>query len=81
MAVRGEMVWQVTGELRALRSVVDGLSAGEDWPTLVAPGEEGLEIWSYGELAGHGRCLARGLLGAGGDREDHVALLAANRKE
>src|SRR5215218_1267577 len=81
MAGRGEAVWQVGGELRTLRSVVDGLSARGERPALVAPGEEGVEIWSYVELAGYVRRLAHGLLGAEVDRGDHVALLAANRKE
>src|SRR5215212_9486363 len=81
MAGRGEAVWQVGGGLHTLRSVVDGLSARGERPTLVASGEEGVEIWSYVELAGYVRRLAHGLLGAGVDRGDHVALLAANRKE
>jgi long-chain acyl-CoA synthetase len=44
-------------------------------------GEEGVEIWSYAELGGQVRRLARGLRRAGVERGDHVALLAVNSKE
>src|SRR5215210_4112955 len=81
MTGRGEAVLRVTGGLRTLRSVVDGFSARGERPALVAPGEEGMEIWSFGELAGQVRRLARGLRGVGVEGGDHVALLAANRKE
>ncbi len=73
---------RVTGEVRTLgSSVVDGLSARGERPALVSFGEEGLEIWSYGELGDLVLRLARGLRGAGVDRGDHVALLAGNSKK
>ena len=73
---------RVTGEAGTLgSSVVDGLSARGERPALVAFGEEGVEIWSYGELADRVLHLARGLRGVGVDRGDHVALLAVNCKE
>ncbi|MDQ3252249.1 MAG: AMP-binding protein [Actinomycetota bacterium] len=81
-AVRGETALRVTGEAGTLgSSVVDGLSARGERPALVAFGEEGVEIWSYGELADRVLHLARGLRGVGVDRGDHVALLAVNCKE
>ncbi len=69
------------GELGTLRSVIDGLWAHGESPALVAVGEEGVEIWTYGELAGRVLGLGRGLRVAGVERGDHVALLAANRRE
>jgi long-chain acyl-CoA synthetase len=77
----GELMWRDRGEWRTLGSVVDGLWAHGGRPALVTVGEEGLEIWTYGELAGWVRRLAGGLRGAGVGRGDHVALLAANSKE
>jgi long-chain acyl-CoA synthetase len=78
MADRREAVGRDEGELGTLRSVIDGLWAhGER----VAVGEEGVEIWTYGELAGRVLGLGRGLRVAGVERGDHVALLAANRRE
>ena len=68
-------------ELSTLRSVIDGLWAHGERPALVAVGEEGVEIWTYGELAGRVLGLGRGLRVAGVERSDHVALLAANRRE
>src|SRR5918993_2209923 len=64
-----------------LRTVVDGLGAHGGRPALVMVGEEGVEVWTYGELVGWVRRLARGLRGAGVDRGDRVALLAANSRE
>ena len=82
MADRGEAEWRVTGGGRTLgSSVVDGLSARGERPSLVALGEEGVEIWTYGELADRVRRLACGLRRVGVDRGDCVALLAANSKE
>jgi hypothetical protein len=78
---RGEVVGRDKGELSRLRSVVDGLWAHGGRPALVAVGEEGVEIWTYGELAWRVLGLGRGLRGAGVERGDHVALLAANSKE
>ena len=69
------------GESGTLRSVVDGLFAHGGRPALVAVREEGVEIWTYGELAGWVLRLGRGLQGAGVNRGDHVALLAANSRE
>jgi long-chain acyl-CoA synthetase len=40
-----------------------------------------VEIWTYGELAEWVGRLGRGLQGAGVNRGDHVALLAANSRE
>src|SRR5215208_3936038 len=83
MADRCEVVGRNEGGLGTfrLRSVVDRISAHGGWPALVAVGEEGVEIWTYGELAGRVLGLGRGLRGAGVERGDHVALLAANSKE
>jgi long-chain acyl-CoA synthetase len=82
MADRGEAEWRVTGGGRTLgSSVVDGLSARGERLSLVALGEEGMEIWTYGELADRVLRLACGLRRAGVDRGDYVALLAANSKE
>ena len=81
MGIRGETAGWVTGEVRTLGSVIDGLSAQDNRPALVEFGTEGVEVWSYGELAGRVRRLAGGLLGAGVERGDPVALFAANRME
>jgi len=81
MAGRVVVAGRVTGELRTMRSVIDGLSARGEEPALMAAGEEGMEIWSYSELAGQVRRLAGGLREVGVESGDHVALLAANRKE
>src|SRR5215212_11692938 len=81
MGVRDETVERVEGEVRTLRSVVDWFSARDNRPALVEFGTEGVEVWSYGELAGRVRRLAGGLLGAGVERGDPVALFAANRME
>src|SRR5215212_11851207 len=81
MGVRDETVERVEGEVRTLRSVVDWFSARDNRPALVEFGTEGVEVWSYGELAGLVRRLAGGLQGAGVERGDPVALFAANRRE
>ena len=81
MSVRDNTVGRVEAEVRTLRSVVAGLSAQGGRPALVEFGSEGAEIWSYGELAGRVRRLAGGLLVAGVERGDPVALFAANRME
>ncbi len=81
MPDRGEVVGRDEGQLGTLRPVVDGLLAHDGRPALVALGEEGVEIWTYGELAGWVLGLGRGLRGAGVERGDHVALLAANSRE
>jgi long-chain acyl-CoA synthetase len=81
MGVRDETVGLVTGEVRTLRTVVDGLSAQDGRPALVEFGPEGAEVWSYGELAGKVRRLAGGLVGAGVERGEPVALFTANRME
>ena len=52
MVERGEVVGRDEGELGTLRSVVDGLWAHGRRPALVAVGDEGVEIWTYGELLG-----------------------------
>src|ERR671910_3222360 len=81
MVERGEVVGRDEGELDTLRSVVDGLWAHGGRPALVVVGEEGVEIWTYGQLAWRVLGLGRGLRGAGVERGDHVALLAANSRE
>ncbi len=68
-------------ELRTLRALVDELSEHGDRPAILALREEGVECWSFSELADHTRRLARGLARTGVDRGDHVALLAGNRPE
>jgi long-chain acyl-CoA synthetase len=64
-----------------LGSVVEGLSGRDGRPAVVVFGEEGVETWSYRELAGRVRRLALGLRGVGVERGDHVAILCANRPE
>jgi long-subunit acyl-CoA synthetase (AMP-forming) len=81
MTDRYEPVGRNEGELGTLRSVIDGLWVHGERLALVAVGEEGVEIWTYGELAGRVLGLGRGLRVAGMERGDHVALLAANRRE
>jgi long-chain acyl-CoA synthetase len=81
MAVLGETIWRDRSGSRTLRSVVDGLGAHSRRPAIVAVGEKGVELWTYGELAGLVRRLAGGLRGAGVGRGDHVALLATNSRE
>jgi long-chain acyl-CoA synthetase len=82
MADRGATMLRVTGGVRTLgTSVVDGLSARGERQALVALGEEGVDIWSYGELGDLVLRLARGVREAGVDRGDHVALLAGNSRE
>src|SRR5215211_7699518 len=81
MVDRGEVALRVAGEGRTLRSVVEGLSARGRRPALVALGEEGVEILSYGELAGRVQGLARGLHTAGVARGDYVALFGGNSRE
>ena len=51
----GDRELRVTGGLGTLGSVIGGLSAHGGRPALVAFGEEGVESWSYGELAGRVR--------------------------
>jgi long-chain acyl-CoA synthetase len=63
------------------RSVIDGLLPHGGKSALVAVRDEGVEIWTYGELAGRVLGLGRGLRGAGVNRGDQVALLAANSVE
>jgi non-ribosomal peptide synthetase component F len=77
----GEVAGRDEDESGTLGSVVDGLLAHGGKPALVAVRDEGVEIWTYGELAGRVLGLGRGLRGAGVNRGDHVALLAANSVE
>jgi long-chain acyl-CoA synthetase len=77
----GEMAGWDEGESGTLGTVVDGLFAHGGRPALVAVGGEAVEIWTYGELAEWVGRLGRGLQGAGVNRGDHVALLAANSRE
>jgi len=60
MADRGEVAEGVTGEVRTLRSVVDGLWVHGGRPALVALSEDGVEILTYGELADRVRRVAYG---------------------
>jgi hypothetical protein len=55
MTDRYEPVGRNEGELGTLRSVIDGLWVHGERLALVAVGEEGVEIWTYGELAGRAR--------------------------
>ena len=77
----GDRGSRAMGGLETLGSVIEGLSAGGGRPALVAFGEQGVEIWSYRELAERVRFLARGLRGVGVERGDHVAILCGNRPE
>ena len=72
---------RVTGGLGTFGSVIDEFSARGGRPALMAFGEEGVESWSYRELAGRVRHLARGLRGVGVERGDHVAIVCGNRPE
>ncbi len=65
-----------TGALYTLQSLVEGLPELGDRPAVLALHKEGAERWSYGELADHALRLARGLVGAGIERGDRVALFA-----
>jgi long-chain acyl-CoA synthetase len=69
------------GGTATLGSVIDGLPARGERPAILAFGEEGVESWSYRELAGRVRSLAHGLRGVGVERGDHVALVCGNRPE
>jgi long-chain acyl-CoA synthetase len=69
------------GAMKTLGSVIGGLDAHGGRPALVAFGEQEVEIWSYRELAGRVRLLARGLRGVGVDRGDHVAIVCGNGPE
>jgi long-chain acyl-CoA synthetase len=81
MVDRGEVAGRDEEETGTLRALVGGLLAHGRRPALVAVGEEGVQIWTYGELAGWVLGLGCGLQGAGVNRGDHVALIAANSKE
>jgi hypothetical protein len=65
MTDRCEAVGRGEGELGTLRSVIDGLWAHGERLALVAVREEGVEIWTYGDLAGRVLGLGRGLRVAG----------------
>ncbi len=69
------------GEPRTLRSLIDALPQRGDRSAVLALQTEGAERWSYAELDDHARRLARGLIDAGVERGEHVALLAANGPE
>jgi long-chain acyl-CoA synthetase len=64
-----------------LRTLIEGLFTFGERPALVAFGEEGVETWSYREVAGRVRSLAHGLRGVGVGRGDHVAIVCGNRPE
>jgi long-chain acyl-CoA synthetase len=68
-------------ELRTLGPLIDALAEHGDRRAVLALQEEGAESWSYADVAGHSRRLARGLTEAGISRRTHVALLAPNRPE
>ena len=77
----GENELRVAGKTGTLRAMIDGLSAWDRRPAIVAFGEQGVKTWSYGEFGGRVWRLARGLRGVGVGRGDHVAILCANRPE
>jgi hypothetical protein len=52
MVDRGEVAGRDEEETGTLRALVGGLLAHGRRPALVAVGEEGVQIWTYGELAG-----------------------------
>src|SRR5215210_2243671 len=68
-------------EPHTLRSLVNTLSKCGDHLAVLALHKEDVERWSYAELADHTRRLAHGLVEAGVDRGEHVALLTGNRVE
>jgi long-chain acyl-CoA synthetase len=72
---------RAAGGMETLGPVIDKLSGHGGRPALVAFGEEGVESWSYRELAGRVRLLAHGLRGVGVGRGDHVAIVCGNRPE
>ena len=65
-----------TDGLRTLQSLVEDLPERGDRPAVLALHKEGAERWSYGELAEHALRMAHGLVGAGIERGDRVALFA-----
>ena len=72
---------QARSELSTLPRLIDVLAGHGDRQALLALQEEGVESWSYEELAEHARRLAHGLAEDGISRGDHVVLLAASRPE
>src|SRR5215217_5462425 len=68
-------------ELSTLQSLIDSLLELGDQPAVLALHKEGIERWSYAELADHVQQLACGLAETGVGGGDHVALLAPNRPE
>src|SRR5215203_4634859 len=68
-------------ELSTLQSLIDSLLELGDQPAVLALHKEGIERWSYAELADHVQQLAYGLAETGVGGGDHVALLARNRPE
>lgn len=71
----------ITADLPTLRSLTDALAEQGEQPAILALHKEGLTRWTFEELAERIRQLAGGLLDAGLERGDKVALLAANRPE
>jgi long-chain acyl-CoA synthetase len=68
-------------ELSTLQSLVDSLLELGDQPAVLALRKEGIECWSYAELADPVQQLTCGLAETGVGGGDHVALLAPNRPE
>lgn len=68
-------------ESQTLQFLIDALSERGDRPVVLALQKEGAESWTYAELADHARRLAHGLVEAGVECGDHVALLAPNGPE
>ena len=68
-------------ELYTLRSLLDALPAHGDQPAVLTLNKEGIERWSYAELAEQVRLLARGLAESKVGHGDHMAILAPNRPE
>jgi long-chain acyl-CoA synthetase len=68
-------------DLRTQQSLVDALSKHGDRQAVMALHKEDAVRWTYQGLADYVRCLGCGLIEAGVNRGDHVALLAVNRPE
>src|SRR3712207_167633 len=72
---------QVRSELRTLVYLIDVLAERGDRQAMLALQKEGTESWSYRDLAGHARRLARGLRASGVSRGNPVASFSAIRTD
>lgn len=68
-------------QLETLQDLIDLLPKYGQRPAIVAFEKDNLVEWSYAELAGQAAHLTGGLMNAGLNRGDQVALLAASRPE